>query len=230
MKAMNAFGRWFPILLGCVALTPAFGQTDPSPTVDTVGNATVEAAPDFARFDLTLDVTGVTLAAGTEVLLRFESDLRDTLDELELTPGDLRMSGIRIADAEGTQASIIARVQFAFVPNSTPDERARALASVTDRLRRAVSTLKCSAAGPYFGVDEREPVEQEAVARATENALYKADSVASLMNASIVAVEQVTVLDVEWGQPPSDEHWDAADTRRLACTARVRVVYRLSLP
>lgn len=73
-------------------------------------------------------------------------------------------------------------------------------------------------------------MEQEAIARATENALYKSGAVASLMNASIVAVQGVSVLDAQWGGANSGIPGEGSDVKRLLCSARVRVVYNISLP
>ena len=222
------------LLLLCAVLfglpQGALGQTDASPTVDSSGKATVEAAPEFVEFRVTLRESGASLEASTQRVLRFEPNLRQALEDLDLPTDFIQTSGVRTVDAESTAATVHARVRFAFAPASTASDRARSLASFADRLRKAARSLDFELKGPFFGVEDKEAVEQEAVARATENALYQSDAVASLMNASIVAVRSVSVLDVRWGDPDSDIPGSDSDVKQLLCTARVRVVYEMNLP
>ncbi len=208
----------------------ALGQTEASPTVDSSGEATVEAAPGFVEFILTLRESGASLEASTQRVLQFEQNLRQALEDLDLPTGIVQTSGVRTADAESTAATVHARVRFPFAPTSTPSDRARDLASLADRLRKAARSLDFEIKGPFFGVEDKETVEQEAIARATENALYKSDAVASLMNASIVAVRSVSVLDVRWGNQDSDIPGSGSDVKQLLCMVRVRVVYEINLP
>lgn len=208
----------------------ALGQTEVSPTVDSSGKATVEAAPEFVEFILTLRESGASLEASTQRVLQFEQNLRQALEDLDLPTGIIQTSGVRTGDVESTAATVHARVRFPFAPTSTPSDRARDLASLADRLRKAARSLDFEIKGPFFGVEDKEAIEQETIARATENALYKSDAVASLMNASIVGVRSVSVLDVRWVNQDSDIPGSGWDVKRLLCTARVRVVYQMSLP
>lgn len=208
----------------------AAGQTEAPPTVDSSGKATIEAAPGFVDFSLALRETGENLEASTQAVLKFEENLRQALEDLDLPTGNIHTSGVQIEDVESTAATVHARVRFAFGPASTPSDRARTLASLADRLRKAARSLDFEMIGSSFGVEDKEAVEQEAIARATENALYKSDAVASLMNASIIAVRSVSVLDVRWGDRDQDIPGSGSDVKRLLCTARVRVIYQISLP
>ena len=65
-------------------------------------------------------------------------------------------------------------------------------------------------------------------ARATENALYKSEAVASLMRGSVESVQSVSVLEVTWGAPDKNEPGEGADSQRVLCSAKVHVVYRMS--
>ncbi len=208
----------------------ASGQTETPPAVDSSGRATIEVAPEFVEFNLALRESGASLEASTQRVLKFEEDLRQALEDLDLPTGVIQMSGVQTGDMDRTAATVHARLRFAFAPASTPSDRARKLASLADRLKKAARALNFEIHGTSFGVEDKETVEQEAVARATENALYKSDAVASLMNASIVAVRSVSVLDVRWGDQDSDMPGSGSDVKRILCTARVRVVYQLSIP
>ena len=230
---MTRVSAYLSILLCAFSIVTshsAFGQSNAAPTVDSSGAATIEVAPEFAYFELVLIESGANFEASTQRALKFEENLRKAFEDLDLPTGFIQMSGVRIEDAASTAATVHARVRFAFDSASTPSSRARTLASIADRLRKAARSLDFEIKGPFFGVEDREAVEQEAIARATENALYKSDAVASLMNASIVAVRNVSVLDLRWGDQDLDVPGNASDLKRLLCTARVRVSYQLSLP
>ena len=66
------------------------------------------------------------------------------------------------------------------------------------------------------------------VARDTENALYKADAVAGLMESEIFAVESVSVLEVIWNQEGLAPVPTSLDIERITCTGRVKVVYKFA--
>ncbi len=208
----------------------AAGQNEAVPTIDSTGQATIPAAPEFIDFELVVSEEGGDLSSGTERVLKFEENLQETFKALKFTGGVIRMSGVTTQAAESKLVTARGRVRFLFGPMSAPAERARYAASVSDRMVEAKHLLNFEMTGPIFGVIEKEAFEQEAIARATENALYKSDAVASLMDASIVSVQQVSVMEVTWGEAIAEEPGEGSDTQRVLCTAKVFVVYGISLP
>ena len=62
--------------------------------------------------------------------------------------------------------------------------------------------------------------------RSTDHTIF----LSALMSASIVALRSVSVLDVQWGRANSDNPEEGSDLRLLLSTARLRVVYNISLP
>ena len=89
--------------------------------------------------------------------------------------------------------------------------------------------MACDLEGPFLGVEERAPVEQAAIAMATENAYPHAEAVASVMTADIAAVEKVTVVDVAWNRDPATRTTQP-DIRHVTCTAKVKVSYLCAGP
>lgn len=208
----------------------AAGQNETTPTIDSIGQATIPVAPEYLEFELVSSESGVDFESSTERVLKFEQNLRETFKALKLSGGAIRVSGVTTDASKTTIATALARVRFLFGSTSTPEERARYAASVSDQMKEAQRMLEFELTGPLFGVIEKEAFEQEAIARATENALYKSDAVASLMDASIVAVQSVSVTEVTWGEAIDDEPGEGSDTQRVLCNATVHVVYGISLP
>ena len=208
----------------------AWTQVEAPPIVESDGDAQIEVPPAYAEFSLEYRRMETTLKASTNRVLRFEEDLRKALKQADLLPISVRVSGVRFDGLPDTQARVLAHVRFTVDPLSTPEDRAHRTAEVSDSLHEIAKLLNAEIKGPYYGIDNKEAVEQEAIARATENALYKADAVALVMNISIVAVQSVRVLDVNWGQEAATAGERRADADRLVCTARTRIVYQMSAP
>lgn len=217
------------VLMGVNEGTAA-GQAESTSTIDSTGQATIHVAPEFIEFELLYSASGSNMESSTERALEFEEDLHQAFADLDLPGGIIRTSGLSAKASENSLAVLHARARFFFESASNPEARARFAAFVSDRVKKAERSLKFEMTGPLFGVIEREVFEQEAIARATENALYKSDAVASLMDASIVSVQSVSVIEVTWGEASPDEPGGGSDTQRVLCTAKVRVVYEFSLP
>lgn len=206
----------------------ALAQDESFPTVESIGEARIEVPPAYTEFSLELRKTDSTLEASADQVLLFEENLRKTLKKEDLLTASIQMSGVHFDGLPSTEAAILARIRFTLDPHATPGTRARRTAKVSDGMLKLAALLDCEVRGPFYGVDDREAIEQEAIARATENALYKADAVAMVMNVSIVAVQSVRVLEVNWGQEDAAAGAERADAKRLVCTARTKIVYRMS--
>ncbi len=209
----------------CTLVLSAHGQTDPPPTIDCVGTADLRFEPDYVAFWLTFRASGDSLEQAVEKTLPFERKLLEALDASAFKGADVTLSGVGIPDLLENKSIMSARIRFAVPRAADGKERAVEFASLCDEVRRIGEALESVAEGPFLGVNAEEAAEQEAIGRATENALYKADAVAALMESSIYAVQTVSVLDVKWndsGTPPTA----VPDIVRITCTARVKVVYK----
>lgn len=203
----------------------AQGDAEPLHTIANEGTATVSAEPTHADFWFTSSATGENLRAAAETALAFEEKLKKSFESNELEPASTTVSGLGIPDLHVNKALVSARVRFSLSLYSDAEKRSLSFASLCDTIRKVGESLRCSTEGPFLGIDDPEAVEQEAVARATENAFHRADTAANLMNSQIFDVQEVVVLSVEWN-PPGDPLPAQPDVMRLTCAARVKVVYR----
>lgn len=212
-------------LLAAAIAPAAWGEIEALHAITSEGSAVVSVAPSVVDFWLTSRFAGDSLREAAEKALAFEEKLKELLESRELKPDSLTVSGVSIPDLKVKEAVVSARVRFALSLYSDAEERSLSLAKLCDAVRELGDALKCSAEGPFLGVAEREGVEQDAVARAVENALSKADAVSSLMDSQIVDVQEVVVQGVEWN-PAGEPLPTLPDVQRLTCQARVTVVYR----
>lgn len=199
----------------------ALAQSPPPASIVSEGSATSDVTPTYVEFELTRRATGNSLVESMRKALAFEEALDAVLEKEELRPATLLVLGPTIPSAQKAEAIVGARLRFDLSVGNTAVNRALAYAALTDGVRRVADELQCTIAGPKLGVYERDAIEQETIARATENALYKADPIAAIMDARIVAVHSVAVLEVAWAGSGLGRHGVSS----IACTARVRVTY-----
>ena len=217
--------------LACLVLLLPFaasGQTEPAATIDSVGVATIEATPDYVEFWLTLRASAASLTESAEAILPFRDRLTAELESGQLLPSSVNVSGASIPDANENDVVVSARVRFPISQFSKREDKTQSFAATAQKMRAVGKSLGCTLDGPFLGVEQTEPIEREAVARATENAPYRADAVAGLMESEIFAVESVSVLDIIWNQEGLAPVPTSQDIERITCTGRVKVVYKFA--
>lgn len=226
-----AWSRYRPIVCFVFALVPlamtpaAVGQTDSLSTIDGVGEASVSVQPDYVDFWLTFRAKSNTLEESAAKALPFEKKLKEALEKKELATESVVVSGLSIPSINTPEAVVSARIRVP-LPRFSPDEkRGTAFGALCDTIVAIGKMLGCAVEGPELQSENRETLEQDAVARATENALYRADAIAALMDSEIYAVQSVSVIDVKWSTGAGQKDV-LPDLNRITCTARVKVVYR----
>lgn len=208
------------------ALTPyAAAQNDSLSTIDAAGEASVSTQPDYVDFWLTFRATANTFEESARKAVPFEENLTKALEKKELVPASVVVSGLSIPSMNVPEAVVSARVRVQLLRFSPDEDKGVAFGALCDTIAGIAKTLGCAVEGPELQSDERETLEQDAVARATENALYRADAIAALMDSEIYAVQSVSVLDVKWSSATGEKD-TLPDLKRITCTARVKVVYR----
>lgn len=207
-----------------LASAAAPGEEGVDATVESEGVATVETRPDTVTFTLSRHASGDTLTSATDELVSFESDLRQVLAAAELNTSTLQVSGLMIPDVKTPYVSRKATVKMGLPSTGNSKDDLELYADLCARIVEASKQLGCQVLGPTLTSSDRQLVEQEAVRRATENAFYKADSVADLMNSEIYQVSHVAILSTEWTEPSGTD----TDPWIARCTARVRVTYNLN--
>jgi len=218
-------------VLGCVVAMVAsagvFSQEGPVSTIATEGVAVVDTVPTYVEFWLHARRPGNTIAEATEAALQFESAVRKALQDAELTTTELSFTGIAIPDIKLKQAHVSARLRFGASTYSSAEEGPRLFAALCDKLTNLAAGLACTIEGPALSVDDKESIEDAAIASATEKAYAPAKAAAQVMNAQIIAVDQVSVESLTWNNAPGVSATQP-DLRKLTCMAKVKVTYAFS--
>jgi uncharacterized protein YggE len=204
----------------------------PPPTVTSDGEAFVTAAPAFADFWFMAQRIDATNLDAATVALGFRQAVQAQLEERALKPLSVQGSGVQVHAPNVNTAAVSVRVRFPVVQFASNDEKVKAFATLCDEAAAIRSALEeqfgCALRGPILGVENPEDAEQQAVSRATENALYKADAVASLLQSQVFAVQAVDVLGTEWLLEPQADPEHAPSVTEVTCRGRVRVVYLIT--
>ena len=217
---------WFVII--CAIALPAWPQAEQPATIISEGEGTVNVPPAVVALELTVTQQGDTFAAAMQPLVDFEDQLRAAFQDAELKPLEVTVSGVRLTQLESTKtATITATIRFDMAPITTAESPAEEFAARIDQIH-AVATAVAGGelSDPTFEAADPQTLEQDAVSRATENALYRADAVATLMESRIYAVQRVHIQEVQWltgdaaalpAEMPSLDN--------ITCRARVEVEY-----
>lgn len=197
-------------------------------TIESEGMAMVEATPTNAEFVISAAFTGGTVTEAMQNAQNFESQLRGQFKTRNLEPTTMNFGSPAIESMQNKQIRIVARVRFPASAFTAPDEGGpMQFAALCDNVAASATALQAQADGPFLGVEDPSAVEQTAIQRAMEKAYPSAKAAADIMNGQIVAVGKVNVQGVIWndtaGTPAA-----LPDTRRISCTARVRVTYLYS--
>lgn len=212
------------LLLFAVPALSAHGQLAQS-HIDSEGEATIEIAPDQAHFDLIKTFKGATLDDAADQALNFDQTVTQALRDVDLSP--IARDPISLGLSRPPQVSAIATVGLAFTVSASEErvKQIRALTNTVERVRKLAVSLGCDVVFRGFSITDPETVEQEAVARATENALYHADAIGMLLNARVTGVERVTVIETAWLGTQPEDNVPIPVPPILRCHARVRVDY-----
>ncbi len=192
--------------------------------VESEGTATVDAVPDYVEFWLHLKAPGATVADAVQATTGLDAALKTALDEREVIPFSIMISGPAVTGLEPPEAKSSAQLIFEAEKFMNIEVGAKEFAALCDKLNSAAKSLKCAIEGPVFTVDEPDQIEQAAVARAVENAHPAADGAAQVMGGYLALVESVQVLGISW-DAPEKSHTPYPEIRRAICTANVHVVY-----
>ena len=192
--------------------------------IQTYGEATVDAAPDWVEFWIHWERS----ADSVEALVNAAQDLEDriiaALDEQELSADETLVGEPRILDAARPALRRSARVRFRATPFFGRDDSAIEFARLCDAMRAVSETLDARLAGPRVELRDTDSLARNAVARAVENAYPLAESTAELMQSRISAVDSVEVLEIRWERIVEGEE-ETVLRDRITCTAQVRVTY-----
>ncbi len=218
-------------LLGLVSLMvlslAAFCQEGPVSTIETEGVATVDAVPGYVEFSLHAHCSAATLTEATEAALKFEPNVRKALQAAELTPTELAFTGVAVPDMSLKVAHISARLRYRASTYTSAEEGPRLFALLCDKVLNLAVGLSYEVEGPVLIVEDKEAIEDAAIARATEKAYTPAKAAAQVMSGQIIAVDKVVVQSLVWNKAPG-VYATQPDLQKLTCTATVKVSYAFS--
>ena len=218
----------FAAIMLAAASFAAFGQEAAlQSTIETQGVATVDAVPAYVEFWIHAQFTGATLVEATSAAQPFESNVRKALQAAELAPTEITFTGIAVPDVNGHVARISVQVKFRASAYTGAEDGPRLFAGLCDKMATLASGLTCKIEGPTLTAEDKESIEDAAIARATEKAYVPAKAAAHVMNGQVTAVDKVTIEGAVWNKVPG-VNAAQPDLQRLTCTATVRVSYAFS--
>jgi hypothetical protein len=106
------------------------------------------------------------------------------------------------------------------------DDLTETLLDTAERVRKLAVATSAAVSFAGYTVSEREPIEQDAVARAAENALYLADAAGVLAQRQVVDVERLTVLETTWEGVGPGKDGNMPLPPAVQCRARISIAYR----
>jgi hypothetical protein len=216
------------MLLGVLAAPLAVAQEDTTARIIVEGDTTsVFPVANLAfRFEARVDTVNDT-AATAKVLTQIKDKLKSLLQDAEPGPGPIKEGPITLpADQAAMGWSVWVRYPAPVFHNAIdPEEQ---FGTFVQRIRNLGKQAGCRVLGPFFEPADREVHEQETIARATEQALYKAEAAARVLRTRIYTVEKIEVLEIEWfheAELAPDKDEPVASVRGVPCRARVKVTY-----
>jgi len=192
--------------------------------IESEGAATVDASPSYVEFWLHLKASSATIVEAVQGVSGLDASLRAAAADRELAPLSILVSSPAVASMDPPEAKASAQVLFDATRFANLETGPREFAGLCDKVAALAKSLDCTVEGPIFTVADPDVLEQNAVARAVENALPAAEGAAQVMGGYLALVENVEVTSVAWS-PEADSRVPQPEIRRVSCTAKVRVVY-----
>ncbi len=226
MIARRAFA--IALLAGFACAQSADAQ-QPAAIVESEGKASVVVSPDTVLFEFTKDFTGPTLVDTEAQSVIFEKALTQALNDLDATPTQREPLKLTVPGLDNPIATAFIRVSYPMPEGSGPagSVSGTPLVTLAEKIRKAGVSLLARVRFAGFEVTDRETPEQEAIARASENALYHAEAVGALLEGRVIKAERITIVETGWEGLQAKESALSVPPA-VECFARVRISYQYS--
>lgn len=202
----------------------AFAQDTPT-IIESEGEATIPVAPDEVGFRLERRFSGPTLTDAMKQVRAFERSVAQGVTDLELAMRRQDTARVRVGQRPiGLDASV--ELWIAATPADRAADPAETLIEIAERVRKLGVTVSADVRFAGYAVVDREPIEQEAVARAAENALYLADAAGALAQRQVVDVERLRIIEAVWEGVAAPADGIMPVPAAVACRARIHISYR----
>lgn len=192
--------------------------------VESEGKASVEAIPNYVEFWYHATRGGATLEEAAEKVAGFEERIRTVVKERELSPTEIEVSPLAVPDVRLSEVQRTVRLRFSAVNFTDPEKGAARFAAFCDVLTQIGAAEDWMLEGPTFGVNNREELEQLAIANAVKNAYPTAEGIAQVLRGGLSSVDSVILVTLDWNRV-ADERFPLPNVRTVACAAHVRVTY-----
>lgn len=193
-----------------------------SPVIINCGTATKLTLPTHVEFLFNREFGGESLSEAVAQCDAYRHAALAQIRDAELQPTDIRMTPVLPVSSCMVSSGIL--VQFSMSSFNTPSGAAL-FAALSDRLSLLASEMQASLEDPFFFTMQKEAIEAEVVARATENAFPHAEAVSEALKSTIYAIEKVEIKEVVWEQQPQKQYGESA---QIGCTAKVQVTYMMT--
>lgn len=200
-------------------------QFSAPPVIISEGTESHAAAPTHFEFGMYFFAKEATIAESMDAVSRSVNLFEKEIEKEELGATEITKTTPALQDIHSTRVSVYVSLRFDVRILPDEEDRLGSFGALCDEVLALSKQFNAVATGPIFDVDDKKFHEREAVQRATESALYRAEAVAELMQSQIYEVESVKVDSVEWIQESDDPH-KRATLDRMLCDVRVTVSYR----
>ena len=224
MRAIRSYVLPIALAAALLTATPCMAQTAPT-IIESEGEASIAVVPDEVGFRLERRFSGPTLTDALKQVRAFERAIAQGATDIELTVTRQEPARMNVGQRPiGLNAYVELWVPASTKNRSTSD--ADALIEIAERVRKLGVTVSADVRFGGYGVLDREPVEQDAVARAAENALYLADAAGELAQRHVVDVERLTIVATTWEGVGPTVDGNMPVPAEVVCRARIRIAYR----
>ena len=203
----------------------AFAQSGATQVITSTGDAQGKAIPTHLEFQILATFDEGSFAKGIAAANAFPAKLKEALkaNDLESAVVTSRVPAIDEINSNQVIARTSLRIPAPSGANS-PDELLLKYATMCDAVIELSKSTQAEIAGPVLTTDNAELVEQDTLKRATENALYKADAIAQILNTHIFEVQSVVIDSLTW-HSETDDVSIAPGVDSLTCSAKVTLTY-----
>jgi len=202
----------------------ASAQDATPPTITSIGEASEDTVPTHVEFKFSAAFEESTFAAGAEKANAFPEMLTELLKSQKLDESLLTFRSPHIDSVNKNVVTLRGIIRFALPGATDSEEQVLKFAALCDSVAELAKAARSTFLGPKLIVENSDLLEQETLKRATENALYKADAIAQILNTRIYEVKSVKILEIQW-HSDTKKLESAPGLDRLTCTAKVLLTY-----
>lgn len=215
--------HWIAFMMLSLSWT-VFAQNTPPSTITSTGEASQHAAPTHVEFQFSASFEETTLVSSTEKANAFPAQFRETVKTRKLDESQLTFRLPSVNSVNSNVVTVHGTMRFSLPGATDPDDLVLEYAALCDAVAALGKAAHAIVHGPKLIVEDSDLFEQQTLKRATENALYKADAVAQILNTRIYEVRSVEIQELRWHLDKKDPK-TAPGLDRLTCTAKVSLTY-----